>query len=141
MKNTLKGIYRPENPEKYIGKGNIIYRSSWELVICRKLDKHPSILHWASEPVSIPYYNPVNNKQTIYVPDFLVVYEDKDNIRHNEIWEVKPKCETMESAAKTAKNKLALCVNLAKWEAARKYCDKHGLQFRIINEGDFLNGR
>jgi hypothetical protein len=138
MKNTLKGIYNPENPAKYIGKGNIVYRSSWELLVCKTCDKHPAILSWASEPITIPYYNPFSGKQTVYVPDFLVIYEDVKGKRHSEIWEIKPKTQTFAESAKRKNDKIALQVNLLKWQAAGKYCDKHGLTFRVINEDDLF---
>lgn len=135
MKNTLKGFYSPLNPEKYIGKGNIIYRSSWELLVCQTCDKHPAILHWASEPFSVPYFNPVTKRQTIYIPDFLVVYQDKDGNVIKEVWEIKPKNQSVHESAKRKSDQIALAVNIAKWNAAKQFCSQRGLDFRIINEG------
>ena len=131
---TLKGFFTPTNPEKYIGKGNIIYRSSWELLVCQSCDKHPAILHWASEPFSIPYVNPVTKRSSVYIPDFLVIYQDKAGNQHNEVWEIKPNNQSFVESAKRKSDKLALAVNIAKWDAARKYCANKGLAFRIINE-------
>lgn len=141
MSRSLKGFYKLENPEKYIGKGSIIWRSSWELMVCRTCDKNPAILQWANEPFSIPYYNPVSQRQTVYIPDFLVIYEDRQGTRHQEVWEIKPRCETFESAAVTKKNKMAYAINIAKWSAARAYCEKAGLVFRVINEGDLFKAK
>jgi len=58
------GKYEPKNPEKYIGDvHNIIYRSSWELRFCIYCDNNDGIVKWSSEPVVIPYYNPLDKKE------------------------------------------------------------------------------
>ena len=53
-------------------------------------DNNDAVLQWTSEGIKIPYYNPVKGKQTIYVPDFLVVYTDANKKQHTELIEVKP---------------------------------------------------
>jgi hypothetical protein len=132
------GTFTPSNPDKYVGPSEPRYRSSWELTFMRFVDKHPSVVSWASEPIKIPYLNPVTRKATVYIPDFLLVYSDVNGKRHQELVEVKPAKETLLSEAKTRGDKLRYAMNMAKWKAAANYCKKHGLQFRVINENEFF---
>ena len=74
MSKYAQGKYQVLNPDKYVGKRQPTYRSSWEHVFMRFCDNNPNILKWASESVHINYKNPFTGKQTIYVPDFLIYY-------------------------------------------------------------------
>jgi len=68
-----KGLYKPNNPKKYVGDSrNIQYRSSWEKRFMIYCDKNPDIVAWASEEMFVPYKNPVDNKIHRYFPDFIV---------------------------------------------------------------------
>lgn len=135
-----QGFFLPRNPEKYIGTGNIYYRSSWELTFMRFCDNNPAVLHWASESVSIPYRNPLTGKSTVYVPDFLIVYIDRNQKKHAELIEIKPKNQTLiENVGKNPYNQAQFIINEAKWEAARIFCKDKGLSFRIINESDIFH--
>lgn len=134
MKKTHKGFYEIKNPEKYIGDHLPYYRSSWELTFMRKCDDHPSILQWASEPFKIPYHNPIKEKNTIYVPDFLVIYIDADKNKIAEIVEIKPLKQTVMEKAKTKRDKLQVELNALKWQAAVEYAERNGLKFRVMTE-------
>ena len=103
------------------------------------LDNEPDIIAWASEPVKIPYINPFLKRATVYVPDFFVIYDDKNGKRHAELWEVKPLNETTMEAARTKKQKFATALNSEKWRAAYKWASNHGMKFRIITEFDIFN--
>lgn len=138
MSKYRQGKFVPTNPDKYVGTYPILARSSWEFAVMRKFDKHPSILQWASESIKIPYYNPIKRKQSIYVPDFLIVYEDKNGKRHAELIEVKPIAQASLQEAKSKYDKLSLAVNAAKWDAASKFCQRNGMRFRIITERDLF---
>ena len=72
----------------------------------------------------------------MYIPDFLIVYQDKFGKRRAELVEVKPKKEAIAENAKSKRDKAALLVNTAKWAAAMMYCKKNGLVFRILTEDD-----
>ncbi len=138
-----KGEFVPVNPAKYIGKSPIIYRSSWELTMMRKFDEHPSIIAWASETVSIPYQNPLTGKWSMYIPDFLVVYQDRHGQKRGEIIEVKPLRERPDYQKKqnerlSQRTKLAQIVNAAKWAAAVKFCTKNQLSFRVASEDEMF---
>ena len=76
MAKYANGKFTVKNPEKYMGKKSPTYRSSWEFAFMNFCDNNPAVLNWTSESVKIPYFNPVSGKNTIYVPDFLIVYVD-----------------------------------------------------------------
>ena len=85
------GIYTISNPDKYSGNKEPRYRSGWEHAFMRFCDNNPAVISWASEAIQIPYRNPLTGKGTIYVPDFVVVYQDKRGNKHAELIEIKPK--------------------------------------------------
>ena len=134
MSKYAQGIYTPLHPEKYVGTKSIKYRSSWEMAMMRFFDNHPSVIQWASESIQIPYRNPLTGKNTIYVPDFFVYYQDANGQNHGEIIEVKPSKETSLAEAKSPRDKAAAIVNAAKWQAAQAFCKRQGLTFRIVTE-------
>jgi TnsA endonuclease N terminal len=134
-----QGFFTPTHPEKYIGKGNIKYRSSWELRFMNFLDTHPSVKQWASESISIKYENPVAKKVKSYVPDFFIIYEDASGNRKGELIEIKPHKETtLEAAGRSVKNQIQAVVNQAKWEAAKEFCKRNGISFRVVTEHDMF---
>ena len=90
MRNTARGKFSPRNPEKYQGMGDPTYRSSWELTFMMFCDNNPAVQNWASESVKIPYRDPLTGKNTVYVPDFLIVYVDRNEMKHAELIEIKP---------------------------------------------------
>ena len=134
MTKYSQEFFVPKHPEKLIGNANPFYRSSWELAMMTFLDNHPSVIQWASESIKIPYTNPLTGKRSQYVPDFLVLYQDKNGKRKAELVEVKPKKEAMLENAKSKRDKAFLLINTATWAAALTFCKKNGLEFRIITE-------
>ena len=131
----VQGKFQIKNPTKYIGKGTPTYRSGWEFAFMQFCDNNPSILNWASESINIPYRNPFTNKQTIYVPDFFIVYVDKDGSKHAELIEVKPMNQTtMERAGKSSGRQKQVIINTAKWEAATAYARQNRITFRVLSE-------
>ena len=131
---TSKGIFVPKNPSKVIGKGSIKYRSSWEQVFMQLFDNNPSVVNWGSEVIRIPYRNPLTGKNTIYIPDFIVVYIDKNGRQHAEVIEIKPLKESVMERARSQRDKIMLAVNLAKWSAAQAWCSQNNLSFRLVTE-------
>jgi hypothetical protein len=133
----LKGYYKIQNPAKYLCKKKdyCIYRSSWEKSFMHHLDNDDNIIGWCSECVVIPYY--FNGKQRRYYTDFLVVDKDKRKI----IVEIKPYRQTIPPRNSKNKSKKTFLYenkeyykNMAKWEAAKKYCDKRGMEFKVLTE-------
>lgn len=138
---SLKGLFKPKNPKKYVGdSNNIIYRSSWELKFMMYLDAHPDVYSWASEEISIPYVSPKDRKVHRYYPDFIVKRKNATSGKIETLMiEVKPKVQTM--APKVKKNNrtyikevMTYGVNTAKWKAAKDYCEDKKWQFLILTE-------
>lgn len=134
-----KDFYKIKNPQKYIGTKNPLYRSSWEMTFMMFCDNNPSIQEWASEPVRIPYRDPLTGKSTVYVPDFLISYIDKNQQKHVELIEIKPKNQTfLENVGKDQYNQAQYIKNQAKWAAANQWCKKQGIKFRVISSSDIF---
>lgn len=136
-----RGEFIMKNPQKYCGvlTRKIEYRSSWEYVMMKKFDEHPDVLAWASESITIPYYNPLTRKQSMYVPDFFVVYADKYGKKRAELLEVKPAREHPNYVRKgkeriSERTKLTQIINAAKWKAAMEYCARRRIGFKVITE-------
>lgn len=128
-----QGVYKPVNPQKC--KSQIpSYRSSWERDICVSLDLSPSVLNWAIEPFSINYVCPISNKIKNYFPDFYVEYVDAEGKIRAQLIEVKPYKQCHMELAKSKKDKLTVLINQAKWSFAMDYCNKNGIEFKIITE-------
>ena len=134
-----QGIYKIKNPEKYVGNHAPRYRSSWEHTFMMFCDNNPSVQQWSSESVKIPYRDPLTGKQTVYVPDFLIVYLDRNLRRHAELVEIKPANQMLkERVGKNVYNQAQYVKNMAKWEAAGKWAQNQGIKFRVINEKDLF---
>jgi hypothetical protein len=140
MGKWAQGIYVPKHPEKYIGNHKPKYRSGWELTFMTFCDSNDSIIYWASESMRIPYKHPLTGKPTIYVPDFFVVYLNKFGKQVAEVVEIKPKKQSViESKVASAKDRMVVAINHAKWAAAMAYCKSQGLTFRVITEEDLYH--
>jgi hypothetical protein len=135
MAKFAQGRFEMKNPSKYVGTKTPLARSSWEFVFMRMLDEHQGVEKWASESIQIPYRDPLTGKYTIYVPDFFITYVDKNGAKHAEVVEVKPASQTLlENVGKSVYNQQQYIKNMAKWEAATKWCKQQGIKFRVVNE-------
>ena len=143
MGRFAQGKFNLKHPEKYVGTKTPTYRSGWEFTFMKFCDEHPSVSQWASEAIRIPYRNPLTGKQTIYVPDFFIVYADRGGKQRVELIEVKPSNQARkEKLGRSKHNQAHYVVNQAKWEAARAFCKQKGIIFRVITEDDiFHNGK
>jgi hypothetical protein len=140
MSRFARGKFVPKHPEKYIGNKTPTYRSSWEWSFMNTCDTHPSIQRWASEAISIPYRDPLTNRQTIYIPDFFIQYVDKTGKMFVELIEVKPSNQaTLESVGKSKYNQAQFVKNQAKWQAAQIWCKRQGIKFRVLSEKDLFH--
>ncbi len=121
-----RGFYTPINEDKYRQphdkhmNSSIIpeYRSSWELQFMKYLDQSDRISWWSTESVAIPYISPKDNLPHRYYCDFFFV--TVDNVKN--LVEIKP--------AKQCNDP----VNIAKWDQAKRYCDKIGAVFSVVTE-------
>ena len=138
MSKYAQQFYTIKHIEKYIGKKKPYYRSSWEFTFMSFCDNNPAVINWASEAISIPYRNPVSGKQTVYVPDFLIVYVDASQKKHTELVEIKPSKEASMDGAKSYRDKLMVAINMAKWAAADNWCRANNIRFRVVTEFDIF---
>jgi len=140
MSKYANGFYQLINPEKYVGKKTPHYRSSWEHTFMRFCDNNPAVLQWANEAIHINYRNPFTNKNTIYVPDFFMLYVDANGKQHAEIIEIKPSHETgLMEAGNNKRAQAAAILNMCKWQAAQAYCKANNLSFRVVTEKDMFH--
>lgn len=146
MASSFKqGFFKPKNPKKYRGDPtNIVYRSGWEKNVMEWLDTNSNIVAWGSEEVIIPYISPIDNRPHRYYVDFYVEAVGSDGGTKVMLLEVKPYSQTQ--APKTPKRKtqrfisevFTYGINQAKWDAATKYCNSKGWEFKILTEKDLF---
>ena len=138
---AYKTRFKPLNPQKYVGDvSKINCRSLWERNVCKFCDENESVKKWTFEEIMIPYYSPLDRKMHNYFPDFLVEFENDGN-RKRWMIEVKPKKQTFLKENASKKEQATWIINQAKWKAAQDYCNKHGIEFKILTEKElFKNG-
>lgn len=138
-KAPASGLFVMKNPEKYFGGSpdKVTYRSSWEWTCMKTFDENPDVLGWSSETCAIPYFNPLAGRQTVYVPDFVIVYVDRTGRKRATMIEVKPAKEVpgyLTAGKISKKDQLSQALNMAKWAAARAFCAKRKLGFEVMTE-------
>ena len=134
MANFRQGLYEVKNASKYVGKGKPRFRSGWEMTFMMFLDSNDNVINWASEPVRIPYRNPLTGKMTMYVPDFIVTYKGPKESMRAELIEIKPKNQSLIEGKMKDSQRAVVAQNYAKWDAATKWAKQNGLTFRVITE-------
>jgi hypothetical protein len=139
--NYTQGLYKVQNPEKYIGDINqIVYRSSWELRMFKWCDTNSSVLEWSSEPFPIKYFDYSTNKTRRYFPDLFLKIKDKNNNIKTYIVEIKPEKQTKPPKQRSRKTKTFLNEmatyqkNVSKWTQAQEFCDKNNIIFKLVTE-------
>ena len=145
MGKYRQGQFTPVNKEKYIGIYPIIYRSGWERKFMGWLDLQPSILKWSSESIIIPYIHPIKKRAARYFPDFFMEVKEKNGKIVRYLVEVKPSKETRKPRKGRRKKASTLIYenftylqNLSKWAAAKRWCDKKGILFKIVTEKELF---
>jgi hypothetical protein len=140
-RNFTQGIFNPKNPKKYKGTFPIIYRSSLELASFRFLDNSSNVLSWGSESVVVSYQSPKDGKLHRYFVDLVAEIKMKDNSIKKVLIEVKPEKQTKPPTVSNRKKQKTIiyenhnyAINLAKWDAAKKWAEKKGYLFFILNE-------
>lgn len=149
VKNVYQGEYIVENKEKYIGASNPRYRSSWEARVCYFLDHNDKILKWGYECIQIEYFNVIDKKIHRYYPDFYFEEIDSNEKYRKFVVEVKPAHQTVPPKQPKNNNKKAhqryiyeaheFVRNQCKWEAAKEFCRKKGMEFKVITENELFN--
>lgn len=142
-KDTYKGVYKPKNPQKYLGdSNNIIYRSSYEIRFMKWCDYNDNVLQWGSEEIVIPYRSPLDNNIHRYFVDFFIKIKNRQGEIKKYLIEVKPFRFTQEPKIPERKTKRFIgevkqwAVNNAKWDAARTIASNNGWEFMLITERD-----
>lgn len=140
QKETLKGRYNIEKPQKYVGDPrNIIFRSSWELKFMKWCDHNTNVIEWGSEELAIPYRSPIDGRIHRYFVDFYIKVRSPDGIKKYLI-EIKPEKFTREPKPQQRKTKAFLNeviqwgTNQAKWNAAKEFCLDRNWEFLILTE-------
>jgi len=140
-KRYRQGIFKPVNSKKYIGSGDPIYRSGWELKFFRWADLNEKILGWGSENIIIPYLSPIDNKVHRYFVDNFIVFLDKNGNKKKFLIEIKPSKQVAKPVESKRKKRTTIIyeqktwvVNQAKWDAARRWSQKKNCEFIILTE-------
>lgn len=142
-KKYINGTFKPKNPNKYVGNiTNIIYRSSYERTFMIYCDSNINILRWSSEPLAIPYLNPIDNKIHKYFIDFwietnkgkfLIEIKPYNQLSNPVLLEKKYSKKQLENFIYSKKEYIK---NLAKWKAAKQFAAQNNWNFWIITEKD-----
>ena len=139
MSKFAQGVYKLQNPDKYVGKGEPRYRSGWEMAFMHFCDTNNNVLEWASEAIAIKYRHPLTGKITNYVPDIFMRYRTKNNKVCTEIIEIKPRKQSLIEGRMTERDRAVVAVNMAKWQAATAWCRRAGIVFRVLNEDQLFH--
>jgi len=134
-----QGLFKPKNSSKYVGRTPPVYRSGWELRFFRWCDENTNVLEWASEAIIIPYVNPIDGKGHRYYTDGVVVIRETNGI-NKYIIEIKPSDQCKQPTVGRKKNSTLIyenkryIQNMAKWNAAKKWCEQRNYKFLILTE-------
>lgn len=140
------------------GTTEVEYKSGWEKAFFPICDGNQMVTRWGYEPFDIPYHSPMLMKQSLYRPDVYLEIQYADG--HMEKWliEIKPVAysvvpkapkpppvgcadpavlEKFDRRMKAYQQKsLEVATNYAKWSAAEKWCQAHGINWFIANENN-----
>lgn len=132
-----QGVIDPKTLTKYANEYKdepVIFRSGLEASFINYVESNPSVKKWASEPIQIPYFSRLDNKQQNYYPDYVLENKDGNKV----IVEVKPYAQTKKpKPTDSAWLKQAWVKNCDKWAAAKVFAEKHNMKFIIVTEKFF----
>lgn len=134
---AYKGKFKPNNLHKYKGDPTKIrFLSLWERCFMRYLDNNDMVKFWNSEDAHIKYICRTDGKEHTYMIDFYVEYINGEK----DLIEIKPKKQTIQPKKRKGTKYLTECYyyakNISKWEAARKFAELNGVNFKIFTEDD-----
>ena len=133
-----KGIYKLPKNNKYRGSHDPVYRSSWELQMCKWCDANPNVKKWMSEGTIVPYRSKLDGRMHRYYVDFTVQFTNGQTV----LFEIKPLKQTMKPRYQKRKSKKHLnevytyTRNISKWEAAREFARQNNVSFQILTENE-----
>lgn len=142
MPKYFQGIFTPKNKNKCLNKDKVIYRSGWEVQVMLHLDKSSDIINWASEGIAIPYIGIDGLTHRYFVDFYIKIINPNTNKPEIFLIEIKPKRQTIlkppTKATKNTKKRLneeiTYATNMAKWNAAEKFCKEKGWKFKVVTE-------
>lgn len=130
-------ILDPKTLRKYVDACKnepVICRSGLEQQFVLYCENNPKIIRWASEPIKIPYFSRLDNKQCNYYPDYII----ENSKGYKVIVEVKPENQTVKpDSSDTRWLKEQWIKNTDKWNAAKKFAEDHNMKFIIVTEKFF----
>ena len=142
---SLKGLYKPSNPEKYKGTKPPFFKSKIELQMMRYLDSNINVKSWTYEPFSIKYHDEarpmrtpgggVTYKLRSYFLDFVCDVKMGDTTKR--FWiETKSTSDVNVGSNARARDieKLDFITNMSKWKAASKAAKSQGCTFIVVTE-------
>lgn len=135
MLQNHKGIYKIQNPEKYIGDSkNVFYRSSWEKRLMLFFDLNQCIKKWSSEDKNciVPYIGPDNKKHRYFI-DFYIETSNENKY----LIEVKPNkklCKPTKKSRYYLHESIEYVRNQLKFEAGHKFAQSRSMQYLVITE-------
>ena len=135
-----QGKFIPKNPEKYVGNTTeIVFRSSWERKAMIFFDENPNVTKWASEEIIVPYISPLDGREHRYFPDFVIEVNDREGRTRKIMVEIKPHVQCSPPKQKKQTKRMitemsTYMVNSAKWAAAVVFCNRVGMEFKILTE-------
>lgn len=113
-------------------KQSYIFRSKLEANFAFLFDSLPAVLKWNYESISVSYFLSTDKKYHQYILDFTLETIDNKVM----LIEIKPNSKLNKNLQYTNEDKLEYIKNQSKWQAAKEYCDKNNLMFRIMTEKD-----
>lgn len=152
MYNSKKGWYKLKNPEKFIpphdgymssyneSYNSIEYKSMLELKGFQFCDNSEKISKFSIEPFAVNYLKPTDNKTHRYFPDLLIKFVSNHTflVEIKSFNETKPPKKPKKMTVKAEKNYrkaiMTYKINMAKWKAAKKFCEERNIKFIILTE-------
>ena len=91
-------------------------------------ENSPLVKVWGSECIEIPYI--MKDKPHRYFPDYVLELTDGRKI----LVEIKPKSQTIKPLNNNCYAWETYVKNQYKWQAAKEWCNRNGLEFWILTE-------
>jgi hypothetical protein len=109
----------------------------------RLIDESPNIIQWASEELAIKYFDPITQRTRRYFPDFVLIQKEKNESISKLMVEIKPlnqirqpRKTSRKSMENYMKELMEWTKNMAKWKAAKAWCESRNMKFAIVTKND-----
>jgi hypothetical protein len=66
-------------------------------------------------------------------------YQDQRGRVHTEIIEIKPRKQSMIEGKMSERDRMVVAINHAKWAAARAWCQRANIEFRVLTEDSLFH--